>query len=98
MPRPKGTPKTGGRKKGSPAKKAILITDFRSRLEANGLDLELQLSQAILDEDVFLIKALTGVLPYLAPRLKEVEKKPPPEEPIPDDPEAEAELIKLLRD
>lgn len=98
MPRAKGTPKTGGRKKGSPNKKDIVIKDFRDRLEDNKINFERELAKAIRKEKIETIRNLALLLPYLAPRLKEVVKKPPPPEPIPDDPEATAELLKLLRD
>lgn len=77
MPRAKGTQKTGGRKKGSPPKKAVLIEGFRSRLEANDVDIEKALSQAILRNDIDMIKALTGLMPYLTPRIKEAEANAP---------------------
>lgn len=98
MPRPKGTPKTGGRKKGSPGKKSIVIKDFRDRLEDNKINIERELAKAIRAGKLETIRNLALLLPYLAPKLKEAEKKPLPQEEETEDPIATAELIKLLRD
>ena len=83
--RPPGHPKSGGRKKNTPNKTTTVIQDFRTRLETKKIDIEAELAKAILQGNVDMIKALTGLMPYLTPRLKEAEEKPPipQEEPTP---------------
>ena len=66
----KGKPKTGGRKKGTSNKSTLR---FRDRLEAHGVDLEEELSKAIKAGNIELIKALQSLLPYTAPRFKDIE-------------------------
>lgn len=89
----KGSPKTGGRKKGALNKASLR---FRDRLESNGVDLEKTLAEAIIAKDIELIKALQQLLPYLTPRLKEQEKttpQPPLEDQMSDD---EAILLSIV--
>lgn len=79
MPGPQKGVRHGGRQKGTPNKKTLA---FRELLEAKGLDVVSELKEAIENREVEMIKALTGILPYIVPRLKEAEIKPdtPPDD------------------
>ncbi len=94
MPRQKGHPKTGGRKKGQPNKGTTVIKDFRARLETNKVDLESELAKAIATGNVDMIKALASLLPYLSPRLKETEAQAPAPSDENDDPATVLQLLK----
>lgn len=67
--RPVGLPKTGGRVAGTPNKKSLI---FRERLEAAGCDIHQVLAEALLTKDHETVASIASLLPYLAPRLKEV--------------------------
>jgi hypothetical protein len=90
----KGRAKTGGRKRGSRNKS---VYKFRDRLEAQGVDFEGALAEAIKTKDVELIKALQSLLPYLQPKLKE--REAPAEEPesTPEEEASTEELLSLLK-
>ena len=62
MSRPKGTPKTGGRKKGTPNKAS---TDIRTWV-ANREEFVLRLARL---EDRDYIKTITGLLAYVVPKM-----------------------------
>ena len=72
MPRgkPKGLPKTGGRSKGTPNKRTLM---FAEMLEAKGLDVIKEMKRAIDSDNVDMFRALTDLIPYMAPKLLERE-------------------------
>ena len=92
MPRPKGTPKTGGRKKKTENVSTGVKRDLRQRLENHKIDIEKELAKAIAAGNIDMIKALASILPYVAPRLKETEQQPEPTEN--EDP---AQVLQLLK-
>lgn len=100
MSRPVGIPKTGGRQKNTPNKATTVSIDFRKRLESKKVNLEAELAKAILAGNVDLIRALTGLLPYLAPRIKEAEGIAESQT-LPDEteetPESLDKLVRLLK-
>jgi len=92
MARPKGQPKLGGRKKGTPNKKSLR---FRDLLEENKVDFEVELAKAIVTGNVDMIKALKDLLPYLQPKIStEVSSQAPPIEPVDNDDDNLLALVK----
>jgi hypothetical protein len=72
MGRPKGIPKTGGRKRGTPNQTTLL---FRDALASNGLDLAAEIVRLLpmaLPEKQ--IDVLVQLLPYAYPKLKNIEE------------------------
>lgn len=94
----KPRPKNAGRKKGTPNKKTERLRDL---LSENGCDLEAELAKAIINKDIDLIKALSTILPYLQPKLKEADNSPTQAQPEEDAPSlsevSTADLIKLVK-
>jgi hypothetical protein len=89
--------KTGGRVPGSVNKSTRL---FRELMAEQDILIEVELANAIRSRDLDLIDALTKLLPYLAPKLKEQEKPAEPtatetEQPTIQDLSNE-DLLKLL--
>ena len=67
MSRPKGTPKTGGRKKGTPNKASTDIRTWVAKiLDANREEFVLRLARL---EDRDYIKTITGLLSYVVPKM-----------------------------
>lgn len=67
MSRPKGTPKTGGRKKGTPNKASTDIRTWVAKiLDANREEFVLRLARL---EDRDYIKTITGLLAYVVPKM-----------------------------
>ena len=67
MSRPKGTPKTGGRKKGTPNKASTDIRTWVAKiLDANREEFVLRLAKL---EDRDYIKTITGLLVYVVPKM-----------------------------
>ena len=67
MSRPKGTPKTGGRKKGTPNKASTDIRTWVAKiLDANREEFVLRLARL---EDRDYIKTITGLLVYVVPKM-----------------------------
>lgn len=87
--KPKGLPKTGGRQKGTVNKKSLIL---RERLEQFGCNFDEQLANAILTQNYAMIKALSDMLPYLQPRLKEIDQ---PKD-TPESPESNADTSNLV--
>ena len=66
MPRPKGTPKTGGRKKGTPNLKTLVLRESLNRV---GFDIVKELSDVYPNLDASTkAKVLMSFLPYLFPK------------------------------
>lgn len=76
-PKP-GSPKTGGRKKGTPNKST---TYLRQALADVGCSIEEALAKAIHSENTQMIQALSLLLPYLTPKFKDADA-PMPEDDI----------------
>ena len=70
-----GRPKTpgSGAVKGQKYKKKV--ADLIEGLAENGCNFDLELGKAIMSKNAVLIRALSDLLPYIRPRLKEVEVK-----------------------
>ena len=67
MSRPKGTPKTGGRKQGTPNKASTDIRTWVAKiLDANREEFVLRLARL---EDRDYIKTITGLLAYVVPKM-----------------------------
>ena len=67
MSRPKGTPKTGGRKKGTPNKASTDIRTWVAKiLDANREEFVLRIARL---EDSDYIKTITGLLVYVVPKM-----------------------------
>ena len=83
MARPKGTPKTGGRKAGTPNRATMSIRD---KLAEIGCDPALALAEMAMNPETdraLRAKILADLLPYIAPRLGRItvdieEPMPPP--------------------
>lgn len=67
-----GTPRNpnSGRKKGTPNKKSVFL---QQELENVGLSWGEEFKKALFEKDYKRAEILTGLLPYLNPRLKELE-------------------------
>ena len=70
MAKPKGSPKTGGRTKGTPNKKTVWL---REELSDVGLNWGEEFKKALSKRDYQLLSVLTDLLPYLSPKIKEKE-------------------------
>jgi hypothetical protein len=70
--KPKGLPKTGGRKKGTPNKNSLSV---KSSLDAKGIDLIHEIITRIfeLTDKGQQVSELKALLPYVYPRLKETD-------------------------
>ena len=71
----KGKPRAAGAGavKGQKYKKKV--ADLIEGLAENGCNFDLELGKAIMSKNAVLIRALSDLLPYIRPRLKEVEVK-----------------------
>lgn len=72
MSRPKGLPKTGGRKAGTPNKRTVVL---KEELERVGFDWQVEFQKAYSASETFKCKILVDLLPYLTVKLKEQESK-----------------------
>ena len=63
-----GTPKTGGRKKGSINRKSVWL---REQLDAKGFDWIAQLAKAYEEKDYPRVKLLQDLIPFVAPKIAE---------------------------
>lgn len=83
-----------GRPKGTLNKTTLL---FQERLKASGVQIEKEIAQAIHSQNAEMLKALTGLLPYVTPRLKEIETdtKPPIDITPEDDDLSDEELLEI---
>lgn len=72
MSRPKGLPKTGGRKAGTPNKRTVVL---KEELERVGFDWQVEFQKAYSSSETFKCKILVDLLPYLTVKLKEQEVK-----------------------
>jgi hypothetical protein len=72
-PKP-GSPKTGGRQKGTPNRSTMQL---RQALAEVGCSIELEIYKAIQAKNVQMLHALSLLLPYLTPKFKEAEAPSP---------------------
>jgi hypothetical protein len=71
MPRPHGTPKTGGRKSGTPNRRTGQLAD---QLAALGLDVPAEIAKALPDLNAELrVKVLMDLMTFLFPKRKAIE-------------------------
>lgn len=89
---PKGA-KYGGRTKGTPNKKTVIFSEL---LEKKGLDVVEELKKSIASRDVEMVRALTDILPYIAPKLKEQETNNTPLESDEMDSASTAQLLEMV--
>jgi hypothetical protein len=88
-----GTPKTGGRQKGSLNKKTVWLRDALNDVD---LSWELEFKKALVKKDFALMGVLINLLPYLSPKIKEKEsQEEPAAQPEQDTPTAE--LLSLIK-
>jgi hypothetical protein len=77
MPKPKGSPKTGGRAKGSvnknTADKIRFNRNLHDRLMAHGCDIDKEIARCIETNNYEMVKAIQGLYPYIQPKWKEAE-------------------------
>ena len=92
LTKPIGLPKTGGRKAGTPNKKSVWL---REELENAGINWGEQLKEALSSLDYKKAEILISLLPYLNPKMKEVDIAVSNEESIPES--EEPSLLEIIK-
>lgn len=93
MSRPKGLPKTGGRKPGTPNKRTVVL---KEELERVGFDWQVEFQKAYSEAETYKCKILVDLLPYLTIKLKEQEVGEEETEELSEDKSTE-ELLNVVK-